>query len=291
MLTSQPDQPKTLTNHVVMVEVSRELWILSAERGVDGLKHLSLSEAANLGAALAEVYKTMQDGTTSGEAFMRYFVALSQRLEREFAEGATSRCPSPEAVAKLVTAFGDVRCHEAAGISQRISRKCLLPALLRSSTVPVRSVAQALSNLQVCDEDLMQDAKFDVHFGSFCRCVLLLYFTSDVESANVIASLVTVRNLHCRSSSEVCSAKLLSGRTVSCKKQRAERCSRRRPFLPPVCGPVAQQPLALRWRPSMQEPKGSWPAVCDQCRFCRTSGRQVMPRGLCKCWRHVGMTP
>jgi len=136
--------------------VSHELWILSAERGVDGLNHLSLSEAANLGAALAEVYKTLQDGTTSGEAFMRYFVALSQRLEREFSEDATTRCPSPEAVAKLVTAFGDVRCLEAAGISQRISRKCLLPALLRSSTVPVRSVAQALSNLQVRDEDLMQ---------------------------------------------------------------------------------------------------------------------------------------
>ncbi|CAE7035136.1 PocGH01_10012000, partial [Symbiodinium sp. CCMP2456] len=127
--------------------VSHELWILSAERGVDGLNHLSLSEAANLGAALAEVYKTMQDGTTSRQAFMRYFLALSQRLEREFS-GATTRCPSPEAVAKLVTAFGDVRCHEAAGISQRISRKCLLPVLLRSSTLPVRSVAQALSNLQ-----------------------------------------------------------------------------------------------------------------------------------------------
>jgi len=131
--------------------VDPELWAVLAERGQRGFGELALTEVANLAFALAEAQKSMEDGPV----FASFFASLSQYLELQILEGRTVRCPAPDAVAKLIIAFADAECFEAAGIVRTMARRCLLPSLATTGA-PLRSVAQALSRLRLLDEDLLQ---------------------------------------------------------------------------------------------------------------------------------------
>lgn len=133
--------------------VEEAVWSVLAQHGRCHLRRFSMTEAANLASAFAEVLgnKAAQNPATTLELHT-FFDELLGEVTRWISSEDSKRPLPPAAAAKMIVAFGDTKCYEAAGAVQELARRFLLP----SPQVPVRSVIQALSKLHVFDEDLVQ---------------------------------------------------------------------------------------------------------------------------------------
>lgn len=134
--------------------VEKAVWIALAQHARRKLFDVSLSEAANLASAFAEVLKdTPQDCSTLSEEINFFFADLLEVLKHRLPLESIATRPLPQqAASKFIIAFGDAQCYEAAGVAQEIARRFLLP----KPQLPLRPMIQAISKLQVHDEDLVQ---------------------------------------------------------------------------------------------------------------------------------------
>ncbi|CAK9016808.1 unnamed protein product [Durusdinium trenchii] len=134
--------------------VEKAVWIALAQHARRKLFDVSLSEAANLASAFAEVLKdTPQDCSTLSEEINFFFADLLEVLKHRLPLESIATRPLPQqAASKFIIAFGDAQCYEAAGLAQEIARRFLLP----KPQLPLRPMIQAISKLQVHDEDLVQ---------------------------------------------------------------------------------------------------------------------------------------
>eukprot|EP00933_Yihiella_yeosuensis_P037528 TRINITY_DN31491_c0_g1_i1.p1 TRINITY_DN31491_c0_g1~~TRINITY_DN31491_c0_g1_i1.p1 ORF type:complete len:753 (+),score=150.95 TRINITY_DN31491_c0_g1_i1:115-2373(+) len=145
--------------------VPAELWKALASSGEKGLDSISVSEAANLASALAEVFKSTdtEGSAVYQDAFLSFFDALHRHVQTRLTKKDAAPT-TPTVASKLVTAFGDMRCRDAAAVSLQLAKCCLpLPTSAASratvhnfSAAPLRSVAAALVKLGAQDEDLLQ---------------------------------------------------------------------------------------------------------------------------------------
>lgn len=133
--------------------VEEAVWSVLAQHGRCHLRRFSMTEAANLASAFAEVCnKATQNPATTTELHTFFDELLVEVTRWISSEDSRKRPLPPAAAAKFIVAFGEIKCYEAAGAVQELARRFLLP----SPQVPVRSVVQALSKLHVFDEDLVQ---------------------------------------------------------------------------------------------------------------------------------------
>lgn len=150
--------------------VDPQLWRRLAACGSGCVEALTLTEAANVATALATATRTAPQVATLAAVEVQGFCrALRCRLDR-LLPSATAALPRPQrglvpadplpplAAAKLVAAFGDLRCLEAAPTVVRLAYRCLALGSGRQSlgVGPLRSIAAALVRLRVHDEDLLQ---------------------------------------------------------------------------------------------------------------------------------------
>jgi len=137
--------------------VDKAVWSALAYHARCKLRQFSMTEAANLASAFAEVLKDNIEETENTTLELRTFfddllVEVRRRMASENLRMRSLPLLPPPAAAKFIVAFGDVKCYAAAGIVQELARRFLLPA----PQVPLRAVVQALGKLHVYDEDLMQ---------------------------------------------------------------------------------------------------------------------------------------
>ena len=141
--------------------VEPALWRAVAAQAAASMPGLGLSQAANLATALAEAIQAAPElrGAREVDAF---FGALRERAERllEAAEPGVRRPGlagglEAQAMVKVAVALGRCQRTEAGAVALQLARRCVFAGAALGAG-HFRSVAQALVQLRVFDEDLLQ---------------------------------------------------------------------------------------------------------------------------------------
>jgi len=150
--------------------VDPALWCALAKAAEAGLAELGISDAANVASALAQAMKAAPGAAVvANEDIASFFVSLRRRLEVEVLGTqahnwlrAKGRGPAPIVLAKLIIAFGEMRCMCAGQVAHHLARQLFVlgPPSQRLGVGPLRGVAEALARLHVHDEDLIQALTF-----------------------------------------------------------------------------------------------------------------------------------